>query len=89
VCPSRYLGESHGTLRVPTTSECHMSAPSQAGELAFRAKFLRVACLVNAALFLLLVGGGTLLLLTVARATGAHTPASGRKGNPRGCSTRR
>ena len=52
---------------------------SQAKELAFRAKFLRVACLVNAALFLLLVGGGSMLLLTVARATGAHTPSADEK----------
>src|SRR5262245_54577194 len=52
---------------------------SQAKELAFRSKFLRVACLVNAALFLLLVGGGALLLLSVARATGAHTPSADEK----------
>jgi beta-aspartyl-peptidase (threonine type) len=56
-----------------------MTASPQAGELAFRAKFLRVACLVNAALFLLLVGSGALLLLSVARATGAHTPAADEK----------
>lgn len=56
-----------------------MSVPSQANELAFRAKFLRVACIVNAALFLLLLGGGALLLTTVARATGASTPAADEK----------
>ena len=56
-----------------------MSTPAQAGELAFRAKFLRVACLVNAALFLLLVGVGAVLLLSVARATGAHTPSGDEK----------
>jgi len=52
---------------------------TSANELAFRAKFLRVALLANAALFLLLVGGGAVLLLTVARATGAHTPAADEK----------
>jgi uncharacterized protein (TIGR02246 family) len=52
---------------------------SQAKELAFRAKFLRIACLVNAALFLLLLGGGAVLLLSVARATGAHTPSADEK----------
>ena len=56
-----------------------MSAPSQANELAFRAKFLRVACIANVALFLLLVGGGAVLLSTVARATGASTPAADEK----------
>ncbi len=56
-----------------------MSASAHAGELAFRARFLRVACIVNAALFLLLVGGGAVLLTTVARATGASAPAADEK----------
>lgn len=56
-----------------------MTASPQAGELAFRAKFLRVACLVNIVLFFLLVGGGAVLLATVARATGASTPAADEK----------
>jgi uncharacterized protein (TIGR02246 family) len=56
-----------------------MTASPPANELAFRAKFLRVACIVNVALFLLLVGGGALLLTTVARATGASTPAADEK----------
>src|SRR5262245_19999616 len=56
-----------------------MVASAQANELAFRAKFLRVACIVNAALFLLLIGGGAVLLTTVARAMGASTPAADEK----------
>jgi uncharacterized protein (TIGR02246 family) len=56
-----------------------MSASPHANELAFRAKFLRIACIVNGALFLLLIGGGALLLTTVARATGASTPAADEK----------
>jgi uncharacterized protein (TIGR02246 family) len=56
-----------------------MSTAPQANELAFRAKFLRVACIVNAALFLLLVGAGAVLVTTVARATGASTPAADEK----------
>ncbi len=58
-----------------------MSAPPPplATELAFRAKFLRVACLANIVLFVLLVGGGTVLLTTVARATGASTAAADEK----------
>ena len=56
-----------------------MTPAPLANELAFRAKFLRVACLVNLALFLLLAGGGTVLLTTVARATGASTPAADEK----------
>lgn len=56
-----------------------MPTSPQASELAFRARFLRVACIVNAALFLLLLGGGAVLLLTVARATGASTPAADEK----------
>lgn len=57
-----------------------MSAPSPfASELQFRAKFLRVACLANIVLFVLLLGAGTALLTTVARATGASTAASDEK----------
>ncbi len=56
-----------------------MTANPLATELAFRAKFLRVACWVNIALFVLLVGGGTVLLTTVARATGASTAAGDEK----------
>lgn len=52
---------------------------THADELKFRAKFLRVALLANAGLFLLLLGGGALLLVTVARATGAHTPSADEK----------
>lgn len=50
-----------------------------ANELAFRAKFLRVACLANIVLLVLLIGGGTALLTTVARATGASTAAADEK----------
>lgn len=50
-----------------------------AAELAFRSKFLRAAVVVNAALFLLLLGAGAVLLGTVARATGASTPAADEK----------
>jgi beta-aspartyl-peptidase (threonine type) len=56
-----------------------MTATSLSTELAFRAKFLRVACWVNIVLFVLLVGGGTVLLTTVARATGASTAAGDEK----------
>lgn len=52
---------------------------AHAAELAFRSKFLRAALIVNAALFLLLIGGGAVLLGTVARATGASTPAADEK----------
>lgn len=52
---------------------------AHAAELNVRAKFLRVALLANAGLFLLLLGGGAVLLVTVARATGAHTPAADEK----------
>ena len=54
------------------------SAPL-ASELRFRAKFLRIACAVNIVLFVLLVGGGTALLTTVARVTGASTAAGDEK----------
>ncbi|MBY0458103.1 MAG: SgcJ/EcaC family oxidoreductase [Gemmataceae bacterium] len=58
-----------------------MSASPSAlgGELAFRAKFLRFACLANIVLFVCLVGGGLAVLTTVARATGASTPADDEK----------
>lgn len=54
-------------------------SPAFASELRFRARFLRVACLVNVVLFVLLVGAGTALIATVARATGASTPARDEK----------
>jgi uncharacterized protein (TIGR02246 family) len=55
-------------------------SPSRlSGELAFRAKFLRVACLVNIVAFVILLGAGTVLLTTVARATGSSTPAADEK----------
>ncbi|MBP3954669.1 nuclear transport factor 2 family protein [Gemmata sp. G18] len=55
------------------------SPSALATELAFRAKFLRIACLANIVLFVLLVGGGTALITTVARATGASTAAGDEK----------
>lgn len=57
-----------------------MSAPLPfASELRFRAKFLRVACIANIVLFVLLIGAGTALITTVARATGASTAANDEK----------
>jgi beta-aspartyl-peptidase (threonine type) len=53
------------------------SAPSN--DLAFRAKFFRIATLVNIVFFVLLVGGTTVLLTAVARTTGASTPAADEK----------
>jgi uncharacterized protein (TIGR02246 family) len=50
-----------------------------ARELAFRAKFLKLACFANVVLFVLLVGGGAVLLTTVARATGASTAGDDEK----------
>ncbi|AWM38784.1 hypothetical protein GobsT_30150 [Gemmata obscuriglobus] len=55
------------------------SPTTLANEVRFRAKFLKVAFLVNIVLFVLLIGAGTALVTAVARATGASTPASDEK----------
>jgi len=55
------------------------SANTLAGELAFRARFLRIVCLVNIILFVVLVGVGTVFVSTVARATGSSTAEADEK----------
>ncbi|MFM8274075.1 MAG: YybH family protein [Gemmata sp.] len=47
--------------------------------MRFRAKFLRVACLLNILLFVPPVGAGTVLLTAASRATGASTAAADEK----------
>jgi beta-aspartyl-peptidase (threonine type) len=58
-----------------------MAAPLSplAAEVAFRARFLRVAIIVNLILFALLVACGVLMLKTAARALGANPPAPDEK----------